>query len=89
MPHVSPDASLIKGTGGFGSIFVTDTQPYAGEFFCIQVLEDCRFTTLTSTDMQNSDRFVTQQIVVPAGLVLSANFTAVTLAYGKVILYKH
>lgn len=89
MARTSPDASLIKGTGGFGSIFVTDTQPYTGEFFCIQVLEDCRFTTLVSTDMQNAGQFVTQQIVVPAGLVLSAGFTAVTLAYGKVILYKH
>lgn len=89
MPHTSPEASLIKGTGGFGSILITDTQTYNGEFFAIQVLEDATFSALSATDMQNVGQFVTQSIVAPAGLVISANFTQIALVSGKIIAYKH
>jgi hypothetical protein len=89
MPHTSPEASIIKGTGGFGSILITNTQVYNGEFFAIQVLEDTVFSSLSATDMENVEEFVTQSIVAPGGLVISANFTTIQLAYGKVIAYKH
>jgi hypothetical protein len=89
MPHTSPEASLVKGTGGFGSILITDTQTHTGEFFSIQVLEDCLFSTLSSTDMENVTDFVSKNIIAPAGLVISANFTAIKLASGKIIAYKH
>lgn len=89
MPHTSPEASLIKGTGGFGSILITDTTSYTGEFFAIQVLEDSIFSSLLSTDMLNVEEFVSQSIVAPAGLVISANFTTIQLDSGKIIAYKH
>jgi hypothetical protein len=88
MAHTSSDASLIKNTGGFGSIFVTTTATYTGEFFAIQAIEDCNFLTLSSSEMQNASDWVTKNITLPAGMVVTANFTHVSLS-GVAILYKH
>jgi hypothetical protein len=88
MPLTSPNASIIKGTGGYGSIFVTTSATYTGDFFSIQAVEDCIFLNLSSTDMQNFSEWVSQSVTLPAGMTIMGNFTIVTLS-GKALLYKH
>lgn len=89
MPHTSPEASLLKVTGGFGSVFVTDTATYTGSFHAIQAVDDCTFTTLVSTNMENVDRWVTLSKTLYAGMVLEADFTTIKLASGCAVIYKH
>ena len=89
MPHTSSNASLIKSTGGFGSIFVTDTSLYTGDFFAIQAIEDSIFGTLSSNNMTNCNTWVSGAILFPAGIVITSEFTDVKLNSGKIILYKH
>jgi hypothetical protein len=88
MPHTSAEASLIKVTGGFGSIFVTTPTLYTGEFHAIQAVDDCTFTVLSSTNMENVQAWVTLNKTLYAGMVLEADFTAVSLS-GTAVLYKH
>jgi hypothetical protein len=89
MPHTSPESSLIKVTGGFGSIFATDTTTYTGEFHAIQAIDDCTFLILESTNMENVDRWVTLEKTLYAGMVLEASFTRIKLGTGCAMLYKH
>jgi hypothetical protein len=88
MPHTSPDASTLKNTGSYGSIFVTTTALYTGEFFAIQAIDDCTFLTLSANNMENVQAWVTNNITLNAGSVIHAEFTAVSLS-GIGVLYKH
>jgi hypothetical protein len=88
MPHTSPDASTLKNTGSFGSIFVITSALYTGDFFAIQAIDDCNFLTLSANNMENVQAWVTNNITLNAGTVIHAEFTAVALA-GKAVLYKH
>lgn len=87
MPQTSPNAALIKSVGGFGSIFVTDTSLYTGNFHAIQAIEDCTFTTLSASNMDNIGGWLTKTLY--AGIVLEADFTSVKLQTGSAMLYKH
>jgi hypothetical protein len=89
MPHTSPEASLLKVTGGFGSIFVTNTNLHTGSYHAIQAVDDCTFTTLTSSNMENVGAWVSLSKTLYAGMVLEADFTSVQLASGCAVLYKH
>lgn len=89
MPHTSPEASLIKGTGGFGSVFVSTTATNTGDFFAIKAVTDCTFLTLSCAEMENVGEWVTSGIKLYAGDVLAGgNFTEVSLS-GSAILFKH
>lgn len=89
MPHTSPEASLLKSTAGFGCIFAFDTTPYTGNFFCVQAMEDCVFSKFNSSNMENSAIIASSGVILPAGLSIAADFTEITLATGKAIIYKH
>lgn len=88
MPHTSSDASILKNTGSFGSIFVTTTALYTGEFFAIQAIDDCIFLNLNANNMQNFGDWVSKRITLNAGSVIHAEFTSVALS-GIAMLYKH
>ena len=89
MPHTSPNASLIKGTGGFGSVFVSTTATNTGSFFAIKAITDCTFLSLSCTEMENANQFVSTGTKLYAGDILTGgNFTEITLS-GTAILYKH
>lgn len=89
MPHTSPEASLLKGTGGFGSVFVTTTAANTGEFFAIKAITDCTFLNLSCAEMDNVGQWVTSGTKLYAGDVLTGgNFTVVSLS-GSAILFKH
>jgi hypothetical protein len=87
MPHTSPEAALIKSVGGFGSIYVSDTLEYVGNFHAIQVIDDCVFSVMESSNMENVGAL--QSKTLYAGLVLESDFTRLQLTSGSVILYKH
>jgi hypothetical protein len=87
MPHTSPEASLIKAVGGFGSIFVTGTQAYTGNFHAIQATEDCLFSQIQSSNMENVSGWLAKTLY--AGVVLESDFTTVQLSSGAAVLYKH
>lgn len=77
--------------GQKGAILITDTTAITGEFRAIQVLENAAFTLLTSDIKKNGATTAAAAAdfgTVTAGTVLYGKFTAVTLASGKVILYK-
>lgn len=88
MPYSSPQSALVKSFGGFGSIFVNSTGVYTGSFCAIQAIEDCRFLSLTSTDMENASAWVSSNQLLPAGMLIAANFTSVSVT-GVAMLYKH
>jgi hypothetical protein len=88
MPHTSPEASLLKVTGGFGSIFVTDTTLYTGNFHAVQAIDDCTFLTLSASNMENVGAWVSLGKTLYAGMLLEADFTDVSLS-GCAMLYKH
>jgi hypothetical protein len=87
MPHTSPEAALIKSVGGFGSIFVDNTSMISGNFHAVQVIEDCVFSTLESSNMDNVGALIGKTLY--AGLVIESDFTKVQLSSGSIILYKH
>jgi hypothetical protein len=77
--------------GFVGGILITDTTAITGTFRAIQALADATFTTLTSEITKNGT--VTPSTgadygTVSAGTTLYGTFTAITLATGKVIVYK-
>lgn len=88
MPHTSAEASLIKVTGGFGSIFVTTPTVYTGNFHAIQAVDDCTFGVLSASNMDNVQDWVTLNKTLYAGMVLEADFNVVSLS-GCAMLYKH
>jgi len=82
---------ILTSMGQKGSVLVTDTTAITGAFRTIQVITDCTFTTLTSDITKNG--IVTASTgadfgTLTAGTVIYGKFTAITLATGKVILYK-
>lgn len=85
----SPQAAAAKAYGGYGSVFVTDTATYTGEYYAIEAISDCVFTTLVSTNMDNASAWASIPVTLTEGRVLNANFTTVKLASGRAILYKH
>jgi hypothetical protein len=89
MPYNSPEAALIKSQGGFGSIFVTGSGIFTGNYCMIQAMDDCKFGTLESSNMENSSAFVSLNKTLYAGMVLSADFTGINITSGTAILYKH
>lgn len=89
MPHTSPEASLLKATAEFGSVFVTNTSAYTGEFWLIQAVTDCKFSTLSSTNMENVSAWTTGDRILYAGMALPSQFTHVQLLSGSAMLYKH
>jgi hypothetical protein len=68
--------------GQNGSKVIADTNPnIGGDWFCIDVLSDAVFTTLTGNMTGvGSTSF-------PAGTQLFGRFTAITLSSGSVIAY--
>ena len=89
MPHTSPDASLLKATAGFGSVFVTNTGLHTGEYWMIQAVTDCQFSTLESSNMDNVGMWVSGSYNLYAGMSLASEFTEVQLLTGAAMLYKH
>ena len=84
----APDESLLKLTGSYGSIFVTNTSLYTGNYHAIQAVDDCTFTALEASNMDNVGAWVSLSKTLYAGMVLAADFTSVQLASGCAVLYK-
>jgi len=85
----SPQASLLKINGEFGSIIATGNALYTGEFFCIQALTDCCFINLRASNIENISVFDSGQLTMPQGMALFGNFTGVQLSGGLASLYRH
>lgn len=85
----SPQASLLKINGEFGSVFATGTILYTGEFFCIQAFTNCAFNKLSASNVENISAFNSGAITLPQGMALFGNFTGVQLTGGQAFLYKH
>jgi len=76
--------STIPGApdlGQNGSQVIADTNATTGDWFCIDVLVACVFTTLTGNLTPGATSF-------PAGTKIFGRFTAITLASGTIIAYK-
>lgn len=73
--------------GQKGSYTETGTTAVTGNFYAIQVLADANFSTLTDTGADAAGDAMTG-FTVYAGTVLYGQFTAFTLASGKVRAYK-
>jgi len=71
-----------QGLIGGGSQYVGGTSPATGSWFAIQALENTTFSAVSSdiTGLPNG-------LVLAAGTIIYGNFTAFTLASGKVIAY--
>lgn len=81
----------LSAMGQKGSILISDTTAITGNFRTVQVIADATFTTLTSEMTKNGVSTLatgTDYGTVSAGTTLYGKFTAITLATGKVILYK-
>lgn len=65
-----------------------DAATHGGPWSEIQVLADANFATLTDADAHATANDVMTGFVVPALTILRGNFTAVTLASGKIRLYR-
>jgi hypothetical protein len=89
MRYNTPEANIIKTTGGFGSIFVSTSSIYVGNFYAVKAITDCVFLSLSSTDIENSDQWVSTNTVLYAGDVLcGGNISSISLS-GKALLFKH
>jgi hypothetical protein len=86
-PHTSPEAALIKSVGGFGCAYINDQSEINGNFHGIQIIEDCVFSILESSNMENASALTSKTLY--AGLIIESHFTKVQLSSGSVILYKH
>ena len=71
-------------SGQAGVVVTTTTTAVTGVFTAIQILEDVVFTTLTETGKSGDNM---TGFPIPAGVTLFGNFTAYTLASGKVRAY--
>lgn len=89
MAYTSPNASLLKINGEFGSTFVNDTTLYSGSYFAIQAFDDVVFNVLTATNIDNISQFTSMSIVLPQGGTIYGNITSVKLASGSAFLFKH
>lgn len=81
----------LTAMGQKGSIVLTDTTPITGSFRTIQVIADCTFTVLTSNTTKNGTVTAATGAdygTLSNGTIIYGKFTAITLATGKVILYK-
>jgi hypothetical protein len=67
-----------------GSTFFNDTTARTGNWYCIQVLANTVFTTLTDSTRGGT---AISTFSFPAGTVFFGNFTAITLASGTIIAY--
>ena len=73
------------------AILLTDTTAVTGAFRAIQVIEDCTFTTLTGQGFTKNGTVTAvtgADLPLTQGSIIYGTFVAVTLATGKVILYK-
>lgn len=87
MPHNSPEASLIKLIGGFGSIFATGTNVYTGSFYCIEAIENCTFSGVICDNMENVSGWLVKTL--PSTASIRGNFSQIQLSSGSAMLYKH
>jgi hypothetical protein len=71
-----------QGLIGGGSKYVGNTSANNGTWFAIQALEDTVFSAVTS-DISG----LPNNLSLSAGIIIYGNFTAFTLASGKVIAY--
>jgi hypothetical protein len=75
----------IEKLGAFGSVCVCDTVAWTGRAIAFEVMEDTVFSVLTGMTMQGA---AIGSVTWKAGLIVFGNFTAITLASGKVVIYK-
>lgn len=89
--HIFMIGGMLMNFGYEAGILITDTTAVTGVFRAIQVLADATFTTLTSDIKKNGTSLISTGPdfgTVPSGVVLYGTIKAVTLATGKVMLYK-
>lgn len=70
-----------------GGAYIGNTNATSGAWTAIQVLTDTKFHTLTGNITGLADTLLGSAVLVPAGLVLFGNFTAIQLHSGSVIAY--
>jgi len=80
----SPIPTKDHNAASAGSTFFNDTTARTGNWYCIQVLANTVFTTLTDSTRGGS---AISTFSFPAGTIFFGNFTAITLASGTIIAY--
>lgn len=79
-----PEIPILKYLfGQNGVVNLIDTTPWTGKACAIQAIADCTFSTLTESDATGTLAAQT----LPAGHTIYGQFTAVTLATGKLRVY--
>lgn len=73
--------------GTYGAMTITSTDAKTGRWWCIKFLADTVFTTLTDTTEEDGGDSNLTGITYLAGTTIEGNFTAITLASGKVRAY--
>jgi hypothetical protein len=79
----SPVSYDLQGQGG--GIVIIDSGTYTGNFRWIQVIQDCQFGNIVSSNISNDEGF--DELSVPAGVGIGGRFTSIQLTSGAVIAY--
>jgi len=80
----SPISYDLQGQGG-GVVIEGDSVSVTGNFRWIQVLNDAVFSSITSSNINNSSLLLGSTI--PAGVGVGGRFSEITLSAGIVIAY--
>jgi hypothetical protein len=83
------NAQITNLTGRQGGQVIVDTAAYTpptgASWHAIQIVQQAVIAAVTASSPTNATALV--GLVLPAGLVIYGNFTALTLTSGKVIAY--
>lgn len=98
IPGVINTNTEQKALGERSYTFISDTVNYGtvggGSFYAIQVIEACKFSSLTDAGRTDSsgpkmaDPDVNNAVEIPPGIVLHGRFSNVKLHYGVVIAFE-
>jgi hypothetical protein len=76
---------IINNSAGGG--YIGDTNAASGSWTAIQLVTETKFHTLTGNITGLANTLLGSAILLPAGLVLFGNFSAIQLHSGSVIAY--
>ncbi len=81
---ISANEAWLTALGQYGVINVANTTPVAADFVAILPLTDCVVNTITENNATGS----LNGAVLPAGVLVPGDFTAITLTSGRARLYR-
>lgn len=82
------DTYAARQTGFYGAMTITTTGAKTGRWCRIYFLADTVFTLLTDSTQESGGDSAVTGVTYTAGHEIQGNFTAITLASGKVRAYK-